>query len=582
MSDAARLDAQSKGWRGPLLAALLALAAALPGALAMPPLDRDESRFAQATAQMLETGDFVDIRYQDAPREKKPVGVHWLQAAGVALVSSAEARAIWAYRIPSLLGAMLAAAACAWGAAAFFGPVRGLAAGAVLGTSFVLATEAGIAKTDAVLCGATTLALAALGRIYAESRGVEGVSTNWRTRLCFWAGMAVALLDKGPVGPMVAMLTGLALWASDRRAPWARNLAWVWGLILVAAVAGPWAVAISVKTDGAFWGHAIGSDMTPKLRGGQEGHGAPPGSHILVSPLLLFPFAALLPAALAGGWKARAEPGIRFALCWLIPAWLVFEAAPTKLPHYTLPVYGALAWLGVAGLGRQIGAAGRWAGAALSLIAGAAWAGAAIAAQIRFGGGASLPWTAIVATLAVLAGIAGATMLLIPAQRWTLLATACALGVGAHTALAGGLAPRLEPIWMSRKIVAMLDQTGLNPRQGLAPGPVTVLGYAEPSLVFALGTETELGDAGDGAEAISEGRPVVVEQRAQAAFLAELAADKLKASPIASVSGFDYSSGKTDMMMLYRSDSPPPRIEPAPALPPPAAPAVANQGPGKP
>ena len=35
---------------------------------AMPPLDRDESRFAQATAQMLESGDFVSINFQDQPR----------------------------------------------------------------------------------------------------------------------------------------------------------------------------------------------------------------------------------------------------------------------------------------------------------------------------------------------------------------------------------------------------------------------------------------------------------------------------------------------------------------------------------
>src|SRR5579862_9323837 len=111
MFDAARIDAWTRGWRGPLMAALVALAAALPGALALPTMDRDEARFAQATAQMLETGDFVDIRYQDAPRDKKPVGIHWLQAASVAAFSSAEARAIFFYRIPSLLGAMLAAAA---------------------------------------------------------------------------------------------------------------------------------------------------------------------------------------------------------------------------------------------------------------------------------------------------------------------------------------------------------------------------------------------------------------------------------------------------------------------------------------
>jgi 4-amino-4-deoxy-L-arabinose transferase-like glycosyltransferase len=155
----------SRGWLGPALAAFIAFVAGLPGLLAIPALDRDESRFAQATAQMLETRDFVVIRYQDQPRFKKPVGIHWLQAASVSVFSSPEARDIWAYRIPSLLGAMLAAAACAWGAAAFFGPQSGMLAGAMLGATFLLSTEAFIAKTDAVLCGTTTLALAALARV---------------------------------------------------------------------------------------------------------------------------------------------------------------------------------------------------------------------------------------------------------------------------------------------------------------------------------------------------------------------------------------------------------------------------------
>src|SRR4029077_5213393 len=88
----------------------------------LPPTDRDESRFAEASAQMLETGDFTTIMFQDEPRFKKPVGIYWLQAASVKLVSNVESRAIWAYRIPSLLGAMLAAFACAWGAAAFLRP----------------------------------------------------------------------------------------------------------------------------------------------------------------------------------------------------------------------------------------------------------------------------------------------------------------------------------------------------------------------------------------------------------------------------------------------------------------------------
>ena len=44
----------------------------LPGFFNIPPIDRDEPRFAQATKQMVETGDFVDIRFQDEVRYKSP------------------------------------------------------------------------------------------------------------------------------------------------------------------------------------------------------------------------------------------------------------------------------------------------------------------------------------------------------------------------------------------------------------------------------------------------------------------------------------------------------------------------------
>src|SRR5438045_3792474 len=55
----------------------------LPGFFSIPPMDRDEARFAQATKQMVESGDFIDIRFQDEVRYKKPVGIYWMQAASV-------------------------------------------------------------------------------------------------------------------------------------------------------------------------------------------------------------------------------------------------------------------------------------------------------------------------------------------------------------------------------------------------------------------------------------------------------------------------------------------------------------------
>ena len=55
----------------------------LPGFFNIPVIDRDEARFAQATKQMVESGDFVDIRFQDDVRYKKPVGIYWLHAGVV-------------------------------------------------------------------------------------------------------------------------------------------------------------------------------------------------------------------------------------------------------------------------------------------------------------------------------------------------------------------------------------------------------------------------------------------------------------------------------------------------------------------
>src|SRR5215470_14454110 len=59
----------------------------LPGFFNIPPIDRDEARFAQATKQMVESGEYVDIRFQDEVRYKKPVGIYWLQAGVVKTAS---------------------------------------------------------------------------------------------------------------------------------------------------------------------------------------------------------------------------------------------------------------------------------------------------------------------------------------------------------------------------------------------------------------------------------------------------------------------------------------------------------------
>src|SRR5471030_1476034 len=139
------------GWRPWLLLVALCFCLFLPGIAAMPPLDRDEARFMQATRQMVQSGDLLQIRFQDEARNKKPAGIYWLQAASVALLSTPASVAAWPYRLPSLLGATLSVLMTFAFGARLFGRQAALAGAALLASSLLLVAEAHLAKTDAML-----------------------------------------------------------------------------------------------------------------------------------------------------------------------------------------------------------------------------------------------------------------------------------------------------------------------------------------------------------------------------------------------------------------------------------------------
>src|SRR5690606_24299345 len=101
--------------------------------------------------------------------------------------------------------------------------------------------------------------------------------------------------------------------------------------------------AIAMKTGGAFFDESVGKDMLAKVGSGQENHWAPPGFYLLAFFGTFWPAAVLVAIALPLAWRWRAEPWVAVCLAWVLPSWIIFEAVPTKLPHYVLPLYPALA-----------------------------------------------------------------------------------------------------------------------------------------------------------------------------------------------------------------------------------------------
>jgi 4-amino-4-deoxy-L-arabinose transferase-like glycosyltransferase len=541
-----RLSGPSHGLRS-LFLALLCLAAFAPGISALPPTDRDESRFVQATKQMAETGDYLDIRFQEVPRYKKPIGIYWLQSAAMKLSRADPQADVWAYRLVSLAGGIAAVLGTAWLGTILFGGSAGLVSGILMAGVFMLCFEARIAKTDAALLAACVLAQAALARAYLAGRGSE----TGRSWLLFWLALGVGILIKGPIAPLLALTTIVALFALDRNLAWLRNLRPLPGLLLMLLVAAPWLIAITVKSGGAFWAEAVGKDMLGKLADGQESHGAWPGYYALIFPLFIWPLPVIaIQGGLAALTKFKSDARLRFLLAWYLPWWILVELMPTKLPHYILPAYPAIvlmaAWLMT---GVNDAPAPRWhiwltRAAALGLFA-ATFAIAALASglTIYFENRVSFP--GMLAALAALAtGFIGLNAGRV--RHWPAPRKAAALTAGSTIVwalMAQFVLPSAAAIWPSRQIAEIFKAETAS-----CPAPLLVsAGFHEPSLVVLAGTGTQLTDGAGAAAALLAGGGCVMAAVAESDWAAFTAALGSKAPAVITLKTLDivnYSKGR--------------------------------------
>ncbi|MAP96090.1 MAG: dolichyl-phosphate-mannose--protein mannosyltransferase [Ponticaulis sp.] len=564
------IDHLSKGIRAYLLVFCLTLISAAPGVFTIPALDRDESRFAQASKQMLETDDYIQIRYQDGLRNKKPAGIHWLQVATTEVFSSPEAKDIWSYRLPSLIGVALASCAVFWAGIPLVGRRAAFMGSALFGVCFLLTSEAHIAKTDGVLVAITTLAMASF--IHLRTREDH---PKWLAIL-FWFAIGFGFLIKGPVTPMVAALAivfselwtrswkwsalvcagvvalfldtyihlgpanalvGFAMKAAggamliaaavrfvlDRhKAVWFKTLFWWPGPLLFVLMVLPWFIAVQIATGGQFLEGAVGKDLTDKVAGASEGHGGLPGYHLVFLlvhffPATLFLLPGLVVAVRDVRRKVSETNGLIFLLAWALPTWLVFEFLPTKLSHYVLPAYPALALVCGYGIWRLVSGerlpVSRYISLGLFLIGGvmftalisplglhevtteAAGDFKSVSAETVLASWSSVALVTWPLAL-VLAGLLAVvvTSVLRKYQLSVALAVLTAVTLGWHIRVL--VLP--EQTWVQATVAArsalgdICALPGQEGCEGAEPVMVQAIGYAEPSFVFTTGTDVKI------------------------------------------------------------------------------------------
>ena len=544
-----------RDWPACVLLTLVCLALYLPGLSTIPPVDRDEPRFAQATKQMLETHDFIRPRFQTENRFKKPIGIYWLQAAAVLATRQQGRRAIWPYRLPSVLGALAAVLLTYWIGCQLFNRPVALLGAALLASSALLVVEAHVATTDATLLACMIAAQGCLASLYsAAHRGSPSLTLH---AAGFWLAQGLGILVKGPIVPLVSGLTVGTLLVVDRRAVM-RMLAGLraaWGVPLMLLLILPWAVAVGLATDGVFYRDWFGGDVLPKILSGQESHGAPPGFYVVLLAVTFWPGSFAMGLGIAHGFRHRQSYAERFCLAWLIPTWLFFELMPTKLPHYLLPTYPALALLAACAVFAPR--------ASHSL----AWATGVVRTGFVLWGALTLALSAVIVAASVLIGggldvfaagaaLAAAAIAIVCVRlAWTgqLVRASWAAVVGSvalYAPLLQRVIPELHPLWLSPAASAAIAQR--TPRASDAR-PVVAVGYEEPSLIFLTGADIALVEPTRAVTFLSEhsdGLALVSDDR-QAAFMQAASEMGVRVRELWSVDGINYSKGHRTQLHLF-------------------------------
>ncbi len=315
--------------------AVAALALLWPGTAALPLIDRDEPRFAEATRQMLITGNWIVPFFNGEYRFDKPILTYWLMSLGYRIFGVCELGA----RVHSVMSAV----ALGWVVYAmgrrWFNARTGFLAALGLLTCFQLVMHGRSAVADMPMVVMVALAQWALFELLRPVRGDAWAGWGWCILL--YGALAVGFLAKGPVAWLVPLLTAAFYrWVFWRRPlPW-RNLHLLPGLLLMLALVGAWGVPALWQTHGQFW--RVGMEQHVLERGIRTfaGLGYMVFYYFITAFISLFPWIAYAGCAwdaLRRDWNERNA----FLVSWLASTYLFFSFYFTQLPHYVMPAFPA-------------------------------------------------------------------------------------------------------------------------------------------------------------------------------------------------------------------------------------------------
>jgi 4-amino-4-deoxy-L-arabinose transferase-like glycosyltransferase len=363
----------------------------IAGTWSLPLIDRDEPRFAEASREMIERGDYIVPYFNNQLRLDKPPLTYWAQAVSYRVFGEND----FAARFPSGIAAALTAMVIfAWGMR-LGGEKLGWWAAIIFTLSLQIFAHAKAAVADMWLVLFVTLAHSAgyeliqLPTLNSDrSRaGVQRSTPNseeinqtanieHQTSLWWWftfyLALALGFLAKGPVAWVPLLTVGMTI-IFARDAQLARRFKVVYGILLTLALVALWGIPALIQTSGEFFTIGIGRHVIGRSFATMEGHGAnSPAMYLLLLPFYFvtvfvsfFPWSIKLPWLARTLWRQQKVGVIRlrqgyggqdaagcseklidrYLVTGIAIIFIIFTLIKTKLPHYTLPAFPLLALL---------------------------------------------------------------------------------------------------------------------------------------------------------------------------------------------------------------------------------------------
>ncbi|MDF5713590.1 MAG: glycosyltransferase family 39 protein [Rhizonema sp. NSF051] len=333
-------------------------------------IDETEPLFAEASRQMLVTGDWITPFFDSETRFDKPALIYWCQALAYSIVGVNE----WAVRLPSAIAAFCVISLAFYTLQWHFlkkddlenvsRPSRrwltACLGSAVMAFNPEMIVWGRTGVSDMLLTGCMTSALLCFFLGYASKENQDsGVNSSFspslrvfasssRWYLAFYVLIAAAILTKGPIGIVLpGLIIGAFVLYLGNWWEVLQEMHLLFGMLIVLCLSVPWYALVIWRNGWNYINSFFGYHNLERFAGVVNGHAAPWYFYFVVVLLGFAPYSVYLPVAIARlkfwrrkywRFQERSEQLGLFAFFWFVGVFGFFTIAVTKLPSYVLPL----------------------------------------------------------------------------------------------------------------------------------------------------------------------------------------------------------------------------------------------------